>query len=143
MTINDGMLLNMKKFHSQKHMIIEIEEDVLQAMAYTDYLAGSVGFLPNDQLLLRLVTEEAVVNALEYSVKDEDDAVEIFWNVSNTEFVIYVKQKGPAFTIEERDQMNYGQRGRGLQLIIHIMDEVWLEQEEGNTIILYMKKSIK
>ena len=71
-------------------MIIEMEEDVLQAMAYTDYLAGSLGFLLNDQLLLRLVTEEAIVNALEYSVKDGQDVVEVFWNISNEEFVISV-----------------------------------------------------
>ena len=133
----------MKEFHIQKHMIIEIEEDVLQAMAYTDYLAGSLGFLPNDQLLLRLVTEEAVVNALEYSVRDGQDVVEVFWNISNEEFVISVKQPGPSFKIIKEEQMNDGPRGRGLQLILHIMDEVWLEQEEVDRVTLYMKKFVK
>ena len=133
----------MKEFHSQKHMIIEIEEDVLQAMAYTDYLAGSVGFLPNKQLLLRLITEEAIVNALEYSVKDAQHKIEVFWSITNEEFLISVKQSGPAFKIEKQETINYGKRGRGLQLILHIMDEVWLEQEEGNKFTLHMKKYIK
>lgn len=133
----------MKEFHSQKHMIIEIEEDVLQAMAYTDYLAGSLGFLPNDQLLLRLVTEEAVVNALEYSAKNDQHEIEVFWYSSNEEFVISIKQPGPAFKIEKQENVNYGHRGRGLQLILHIMDEVWLEQEEENRVTLYMKKYVK
>ena len=39
--------------------------------------------------------------------------------------------------------MNDGPRGRGLQLILHIMDEVWLEQEEGDRVTLYMKKFVK
>ena len=110
---------------------------------YTDYLAGSVGFPPNNQLLLRLVTEEAAVNALEYSAKDGQHIIEVFWYITKEEFVISVKQPGPTFKIEKQEQMNNGPRGRGLQLILHIMDEVWLEQEEGDWVTLYMKKYVK
>jgi serine/threonine-protein kinase RsbW len=132
-----------KEFHSQTCMKIESEEDVLRAMECTDHLAQSLGYLSNEQLLLRLVTEEAVVNALEYSAKDEQHVVEINWSISNKEFVISVQQPGIFFNINKNKEINYGQRGRGVQLILNIMDEVWLEQEEVDTITLHMRKYIQ
>ena len=57
--------------------------------------------------------------------------------------MISVNQPGPTFKIIKEEQMNDGQRGRGLQLILHIMDEVWLEQEEADRVTLYMKKFVK
>ena len=57
--------------------------------------------------------------------------------------MISVNQPGPSFKIIKEEQMNDGPRGRGLQLILHIMDEVWLEQEEVDRVTLYMKKYVK
>jgi serine/threonine-protein kinase RsbW len=130
----------MNDFQTQECMKIETVDDVLQAMEYTGHLVQGLGFLPNDQLLLRLVTEEAVVNAKEYSEKNGDPLVEVGWNVSEHELLISVKQRGCFFTISKKDEINVGSRGRGLQLILSIMDDVWLEKNGENRITLHMKK---
>ncbi|RUL50498.1 ATP-binding protein [Lysinibacillus antri] len=120
-------------------MEIKTENDVLKAMEHTSEIANKLGCLPNEQILLSLVTEESLVNALEYG---EDDLVKMYWACSDKELEICIKQKGKMYKIEKSDQLNYGNRGRGLQLILNIMNEVWLEQEEEDNIALYMKKRL-
>ena len=132
----------MKEFQSQKCMKIVTDEDVLQAMEWTGKLAESLGFLHTDQLLLRLVTEEAIVNAREYSSKNGQNEVKINWDFTHKVLVISVKQLGAFYSINKKEDINYGLRGRGLQLILNIMEEVWLEQEGTNRITLYMKKCL-
>lgn len=143
MTVIKRNHVSMKEFRSQKYIEIKTDEDILQAMAYTDQLAGNLGFLPVDQLLLCLVTEEALVNAREYSVKDGQNQVGIYWHILDNELIISVKQPGGLFKITKNEEMNYGLHGRGLQLILTIMDEVWLEEEAINQISLCMKKVVK
>ncbi|SOC13376.1 serine/threonine-protein kinase RsbW [Ureibacillus xyleni] len=118
-------------------MEIVSEHDVLKAMDYTSDLARKLGYLDNDQLFLCLVTEESLVNALEYG---ENNSIEIQWKRFEQELEICIKQHGKMFHFEKSDELNFGSRGRGMQLILNIMDEVWLE-EAGETIILHMKKS--
>ncbi|MCP1145762.1 ATP-binding protein [Lysinibacillus endophyticus] len=117
-------------------MEIVSEHDVLKAMDYTSDLAQQLGYLEKEQLFLCLVTEETLVNALEYG---EGNSIEILWNTSEEELEICIKQKGKLFHFEKSDKLNYGSRGRGMQLILNIMDDVWLE-EVGEMIILHMKK---
>ena len=124
-------------------MKIVTDEDVLQAMEWTEKYAKSIGFLHTDQLLLRLVTEEAIVNAREYSSKDGQNEVKVNWYFKHKVLVISVKQLGAFYSINKQEDINYGLRGRGLQLILNIMEEVWLEQEEKNKITLHMKKCLK
>ena len=123
--------------HQIKTMIIENEEDVLQAMEYTSSSTNQLGYSNKIQTLLCLVTEESLVNALEHGAKA---SIEVFWNISYNEFLLEVKQSGPLFAIERRDELNVSSSGRGIQLILNIMDEVWLNQEDDNSFKLNMKK---
>lgn len=66
----------------------------------------------------------------------------IQWKEQTDRLIISVKHKGSNFTIEKNDHVNTGPRGRGMQLILNIMDKVWLEQE-GQFITLYMEKKRK
>jgi serine/threonine-protein kinase RsbW len=136
--MDDETLVGFSSIHSMK---IQSTDDVMNAMNYTEHLAESLGFLLEVQLRLCLVTEEALVNAMEYGTTEEQQFVEIKWQSTANSLVMKVKQKGNSFPLEINENINYGSRGRGLQLILSIMDEVWLTAEEGH-ITLCMEKNI-
>lgn len=131
----------LKKDIRSKTMRIRSKDDVMVAMTNTNHLAEEVGFLPNEQILLCLVTEEAIVNALEHSTTVESENVEVTWRTTNAFFQMTVKQKGKIFSIAKSEDINYRSRGRGLQLILEIMDKVWLEEDEGG-VTLFMQKGV-
>lgn len=126
----------MKDSIYHNHLTVKTEDDVIMAMECTSRLAKSLGFLPNDQILLRLAVEEAIVNALEYG---DDDTIDIMWKSHDENLIISVKQDGIPFIINREETINYNSRGRGLQLIVNIMDEVKVVQD-GKKVILQMKK---
>lgn len=117
---------------------IHSEDDVLEAMTKTGKMAERIGFPPKEQTLLCLATEEAIVNALEHGEK-QHPFVEVEWETETDAFQLAIKQKGKRFKLLEKEHEPYSLRGRGLQLILHIMDKVWLDEKDG-FIILYMKK---
>jgi serine/threonine-protein kinase RsbW len=136
--MDDETLVGISSTNSMK---IQSTDDVMSAMNYTEHLAESLGFLLEVQLRLCLVTEEALVNAMEYGTTEEQQFVEIKWQMAVDSLVMKVKQEGNLFPLEINEDINYSSRGRGLQLILSIMDEVWLTTEEGH-ITLCMKKTV-
>lgn len=129
-----------KSIHFQKSIQIASENDILYAMDITRQLAEQIALSSNEQILLSLVTEEALVNAIEHCVKKEPVCVSIQWEISNIALEIIVTQPGVIFSIEKSNDVNMDARGRGLQLILHIMDKVWLEQLEQHVVQLHMVK---
>lgn len=122
---------------NSRTMKIRYAQDVLEAMTFTSEIAHLLGYSQSEPLFLTLVVEESLMNALEYG---EGNDVTIQWKPKNENLVISVKQKGSPFTIEKKVGVNEGPRGRGMQLILNIMDKVWLEQEGDHYITLYMEK---
>lgn len=128
--------------HIFKSFKVQSENDIESAMLYTDYLAERIGFPPKDQSLLRLVTEEAVVNAWEHGSSSGEPYVKVEWQVNENGLQICVIQKGNEFTLEKKEKFDYSLRGRGLHLIMNIMDKVWLEKK-GKFVNLFMRKSVR
>ncbi|AGT30760.1 sigma-B regulator [Geobacillus genomosp. 3] len=120
-------------------MTIMKTADILKAMDITEQLANEVGFLPRDCLFLRLATEEACMNAYEYCQKTRRLPFKIFWKMDTARFTIIVKQRGGCFSAVKTDGVNTGPRGRGLQLIAHIVDNVYVKRA-GNNVLLCMCK---
>jgi len=118
---------------------VKDENDIMEAMDITEQLAYKVGFSSYDRLFLRLATEEACANAYEYCQMTNQPFFYVIWRVSETKLTICVKHEGPLFKIEKRDEINTELRGRGLQLILHIMDYVQVEKQEEN-VLLFMHK---
>lgn len=121
-------------------MQITTEENVLQAIEYTRQLSESLGYSTTEQVLFSLVTEEALVNALEHCGQRDETNITIYWCTLQKSFEIAVTQPGAMFYLEKQKDVNTGNRGRGLQLILNIMDDVWLERQEGNIVMLHMIK---
>ncbi|SFA50545.1 serine/threonine-protein kinase RsbW [Parageobacillus thermantarcticus] len=123
----------------RRNITVMVDSDIMKAMDITEQIASEMGFLPRECLFLRLATEEACMNAYEYCQKTNQLPFEVFWKCGKEKLVIVVKQHGKKFDITRRDVVNKGSRGRGLQLIIHIVDHVYLEQK-GNNVLFYMCK---
>ncbi|AEH49354.1 ATP-binding protein [Parageobacillus thermoglucosidasius] len=123
----------------RRNITVMGDSDIMKAMDITEQIASEMGFLPRECLFLRLATEEACMNAYEYCQKTNQLPFEVFWTCEKEKLMIVVKQHGKKFDITRRDVVNKGLRGRGLQLIIHIVDHVYLEQK-GNNVLFYMCK---
>ncbi|WP_204524676.1 ATP-binding protein [Litchfieldia alkalitelluris] len=120
-------------------MTIATTDDIVQGMNRTKQLARERGFSENIVMKLQLVTEEASTNAYEYCAKHGLDSHIVIWNITNSTFELIVRQKGSVFPIVQENDLKSGMRGRGLKLIVSLMDQVEV-REQGEFIELYMKK---
>lgn len=130
-----------KNIQCQRSMQIESDDDILRAMDMTVQLAEQLEIPPNEYIMLSLVTEEALVNAWDYCKKTGELSISIQWEMVDQVFEISVTQIGVEFNIEKTEDINYGARGRGIQLMLHIMDSVWLEQLGNRFVTLHMIKN--
>lgn len=114
--------------------------DVLLAMQNTVELAKQTGFSDEESTFLKLVTEEACVNAFENYGKK----FEFRCGTDRTFFEIVLTQAGGGlFNIElnQETSINQSLRGRGLQLIRELMDEVTIDRQ-GERVVFSMKKQL-
>jgi serine/threonine-protein kinase RsbW len=102
------------------------KDDILIAMGITEKLARAARFSDDESILLRLVTEEACMNASEHGTPHGYGNIEVSWLVDSGTMVISVSQNGEEFEIPKGLQANLEPRGRGLALIQGIMDEIRL-----------------
>jgi serine/threonine-protein kinase RsbW len=126
-------------FRKSKRLAVKNEDDIMKAMEITEELANELDFPPRDQLFLRLATEEACTNAYEYCQKTNQFYFQVFWRIDEDKISICVKHQGPLFKVKKTDEVNTNPRGRGLQLILNIMDRVQVEKQEEN-VLLFMHK---
>jgi serine/threonine-protein kinase RsbW len=115
--------------------------DILRAMEITREEAASLGFSPNQIILMQLVTEEACTNACEYGSNEREKPVVVSWRIRDGYFIITVRQTGSVFHIQMDKEIKLGIRGRGLQLIMRLMDGVKLISK-GQYVYLRMIKLI-
>jgi serine/threonine-protein kinase RsbW len=125
-----------------KNISVTKDADIMKAMEITEQIASGMGFSPRDCLFLRLATEEACTNAYEYCQKNNQLPFKVFWKRERQHLIIVVKQRGKKFAIKREDEVNKSSRGRGLQLITHIVDHAYVKQK-GNYVLFYMCKCKK
>lgn len=131
--------IQMKNGAVIKNISVTKDADIVKAMEITERIASGMGFSSRDCLFLRLATEEACTNAYEYCQKTNQLPFKVFWKGERQHLIIVVKQRGKKFAIKREDGVNRGSRGRGLQLIAHIVDHVYVKQR-GNYVLFYMCK---
>lgn len=132
----------MKNNEEQLSLLVKKADDITCAMDMTDEIANEMGFIDYDILFLRLVTEEACMNAYEYCQKTNQQGFWICWDHNQKDSLsIFIKHQGKKFMIAPMTEANCGLRGRGLQLILNLMDCVQV-QENGEYVELVMRKYI-
>jgi serine/threonine-protein kinase RsbW len=93
---------------------------------------------------INLVLTEAMVNAIRYAnAGDPDKLVHILINISDSDLVIRVFDKGQGFDINAVPSPNFGEledRGRGIFLIKSLMDSVCYKKTRGGNVLEMSKK---
>lgn len=126
----------------EQSLLVKNPDDISQAMDMTEEIAEKIGFLHDDILFLRLVTEEGCMNAYEYCQKTDQHGFWIYWDDKTKDYLdICIKHRGKKYTITPMVEANRGLRGRGLHLIVNLMDYVQV-QENGEYVELVMRKYI-
>lgn len=132
----------MKFQDGKRYLLVKDEDDILRAMDITTEVAQEIGFPDNGVLFLKLVTEEACTNAYEYCSHSGQAGFLIKWDPHIREsLTIFIKHKGKKYKITKENKVNFGQRGRGLQLITSLMDYVEVN-EMGGYIETVMQKDV-
>jgi serine/threonine-protein kinase RsbW len=130
----------MNKNDEERSQLVKTVDNISQAMDITDEIAKEMGFVHYDILFLRLVTEEACMNAYEYCQNTKQQGFWISWDHNQKDSLsIFIKHRGKKFAITPMNEANRGLRGRGLQLIVNLMDYVRV-QENGEYVELVMRK---
>ncbi|WP_167568911.1 ATP-binding protein [Brevibacillus migulae] len=107
------------------------EADIWDAMAQTERIAREMAFPASEILYLRLVTEEACTNAFEHYSSVQTLPYEVRWQIHPDRLEIMIRECGQLFSLPAGGTLNpQSLRGRGLPLILHLMDEVNVRQEE-------------
>lgn len=114
-------------------------EDISMAMEQTKSFAIESNLEEKDILFLQLVTEEACYNAYEYCFKNNKNSFSVIWSIDNDSFSLTVLHEGELFEVKAVAEINFGLRGRGLQLILAIMDDVKIHKK-GKIVQLEMIK---
>ncbi|WLR51427.1 ATP-binding protein [Bacillus tianshenii] len=112
----------------ERELVVKNEDDIYKAIVMTQDLLRHTSFNEEDQTLIQLAAEEASTNAFKYCSQDK---IIVKWKISLEYLIVEVWQKGQIFSISASQNVNTTSSGRGLPLIIGIMDEVHLAQREG------------
>ncbi|HJV44202.1 MAG TPA: ATP-binding protein [Bacillota bacterium] len=116
---------------------IQTKNDVIQSIEETKWLAKRCGFEDRDILFLQLAVEEACTNA--YTHGKTGGEIKICWYEEPDGIHMEIAQEGKPFDFQRSDMVNVGEHGRGLYLIYHFMDKVWVHEEE-QSFQFHMKK---
>ncbi|BAU29919.1 serine/threonine-protein kinase RsbW [Aneurinibacillus soli] len=116
--------------------------DICQVLDITGEVARSAGFTSKESLLLCLAAEEACTNAYEYITQNGQENFHMYWMIFPDRLVMEVTEPGDCFSITLRQETNDQSRGRGIQLILNIMDEVRLNFTKSSLSVVMEKRKV-
>lgn len=125
---------------SRRDLVISAELSRLpQVRAFAEEAAREYGFDENDAFQIKAATSEAVANAIEHGSDGPDDEVEVEAVDEEGALVLYVRDVGSF-----RPRVNRGgdlpERGRGLQFLGQMMDEVDVRPGARGTEVRMLKR---
>lgn len=130
------------KYMGDRQYTITKKLDICQALDITSEVAYSAGFSGKESLLLCLAIEEACTNAYEYVTRNGQESFQISWTDFPDRMVMEVTEPGDCFSITLRQEMSDEPRGRGIQLILGIMDEVRLNFTNSSLSVVMEKHKV-
>jgi anti-sigma regulatory factor (Ser/Thr protein kinase) len=94
--------------------------------------ARRAGLDPRQQYDLALAAHEALANAIEHGHHSRDGSIEMWVDERGAALTVGVRNRGD-FTLEPLPPDPLHERGRGLRLMSHLVDEIRLENENALT----------
>ena len=120
-------------------------EHVKDARTFIAEILGDAGFPPSQITELSIVVSEAVSNAIDHGVHSTGgEDVTLTCDTSDEDIVITVEDKGgqvfdPEYFERVAAVRDWGKGGKGILIIVNIMDEVMYFSEEGQSTVLYAR----
>lgn len=119
----------------------DILDQIFKAMEKTKALAKRCDINEKEIFFLQLVTEESCYNAYEYCKENQKQYFSFSWTINEKSLILTVYHEGELFEVKINEAVNLGSRGRGLQLISNLMDDVQVRMKE-NIVQLVMIKHL-
>lgn len=120
---------------------IKIQADVSQLALARDFVgraAKACGFSHQEVFDITLATNEAVANAIEHGSPKQDSYVKVSCGCAKGNFIVKVKDTGKFCKVVNMKEGNY--RGRGILLMLALMDTVAFDESPEGTTVCLMKK---
>jgi anti-sigma regulatory factor (Ser/Thr protein kinase) len=110
-----------------------------EVRAFAEEVALECGFSPDDRYAIKSSLNEAVANAVEHGSHAPDDEVRIEAATEAGSLVLYVRDTG-TFRPRVWRGGEISERGRGLDFIGRLMDEVDVRPGRGGTEVRMVKR---
>jgi serine/threonine-protein kinase RsbW len=104
------------------------------ARGFVGAAARRAGFDPRRQYNLALATSEALANAIEHGAPCLDGSIELWVDERRSSLTVGVRNRGE-FVLEPLPPDPLYERGRGLRLMRHMVDEISLRHENAVTTV--------
>jgi anti-sigma regulatory factor (Ser/Thr protein kinase) len=120
---------------------LEIKADLAQLALVRDFIskaAKNCFFSHRDIFDITLATNEAVANAIEHGSARADSIVKVSYRCVKGNFIVKVKDTGRFSKVINMN--NNGYRGRGIMLMLALMDRVAFDETPQGTEVYLIKK---
>jgi serine/threonine-protein kinase RsbW len=129
----------MGEFETREHAIPADPAHVKEARDFAEQVAEEWGFDPDSRYQLKLAMSEAVTNAIQHGSRSRRDPIRIAAMEEGGALTFYVRDTGRFVQGPPRGD-GLPERGRGLEFMRRLMDEVELRPGAGGTLVRFSKR---
>ena len=129
----------MNDFKKREHLIRADLARLKEARDWADLAAAEFGFDSKARYQLKLAMSEAVTNAIQHGSASPEDRISLAAMVEEGALAFYVKDTG-TFVAREAPTEDLPERGRGLDFMRRLMDEVELRPGDDGTLLRFCKR---
>ena len=133
------MAIRSNHFTKREHLIRADLARLKEARDWADLAAAECGFDGRTRYQLKLAMSEAVTNAIQHGSTSPEDRIGLAAMVEDGALAFYVKDSG-CFVNRQAPTEDLPERGRGLDFMRRLMDEVELLPGDDGTLLRFCKR---
>lgn len=129
-------------FRKQEYKFSALTGNISQARKFAAKVASTCNFTDQDIFDIKLAVGEAVANAIEHgSPLGESNEINIICHCHGDNFIVGIRDQGKfkkKLPINDNDDVNF--RGRGILIMLALMDKVSIDESKHGTTVYLQKK---
>jgi anti-sigma regulatory factor (Ser/Thr protein kinase) len=135
----NAVTMAVNRFPTRDHAILADLSRLREAREFADAAAAAFGLDDEARYQVKLAMSEAVTNAIQHGSSSPEDRV-ILWVVEETgALAFYIKDTG-RFRPRMAPRGDLPERGRGLDFMRQLMDEVDVRPDSDGTTLRFVKR---